>query len=733
MAINPDNITTIRVDQLADDTLGLTDKFPHTVGTELKSSTIQELVDLVAAAVGVGSGVGYLPISVTDGQQLPDVPTDPSFFLAGAGTYLNINGFPNLICTENLNAIMSLADHWEIAVEIPINPLSGTVQSVTGTAVDNTDPLNPIINLGGSTPTLQEVTDEGNETTNDIKIAGLYLYDSANDVYNRVYYNDGQFIIENNTTGFDAFFDTTSLTDTRFYTLPDGNGSLALLSDIPTPTPPQDIDDVLSEGNEALDKNLIFNETATNNSVSIQAQGIQATNTDLNFIANMTYEKIGVLFENPFITDNSTFLLFDRISRKFKDIVTSDEFKTDVIFEQPLVDADIIVKNESGTVALLSDIPTNTSDLVNDGENGTSPYVTADQLPSNLNLFATDVSSDIPTYFKLVTSISDPDYNTIPVDIPTGVITTTGQLIATLATTANVLVGNPGIINLLTIGNVRRTSGSGTAEFYYEVYHRTSGGTETLISTSSKTPPINTNVYTEFLAAALLNNGVFLATDRIVVKYYADRVGSGSNPNYDFQFGGISPVRTNFPVPATNIPLDAIPTDGSTNGVQSNGVFDALALRKRVYYENTSPSTAVTGTTSETQISGSAFTIPANTIPANSHFFILPTIFKTVGTNTTQLRLKVNTTNNYATATTIANFAIGGSNTFGGGHRKFIVNGGNIKGFSFTAGVISDIFGSGSGTSSASFPVTGDLYFFWSIQNNAIGDSATLESVQITS
>jgi hypothetical protein len=234
----------------------------------------------------------------------------------------------------------------------------------------------------------------------------------------------------------------------------------------------------------------------------------------------------------------------------------------------------------SSQLATLLDIPTNTSDLINDGENGTSPYVTADQLPSNLNLFATDVSSDIPTYFKLVTSISDPDYNDTPVNIPTGAITTTGQFIAALATTANVLVGNPGIINLLTIGNVRRTSGSGTAEFYYEVYHRTSGGTETLIATSSKTPPINTNVYTEFLAAALLNNGTFLTTDRIVIKYYADRVGSGSNPNYDFQFGGTSPVRTNFPVPASNIPLDAIPTDGSTNGVQSNGVFDALALKQ---------------------------------------------------------------------------------------------------------------------------------------------------------
>lgn len=146
MAINPDNITTIRVDQLAEDTLNLTNDFAHSNGTELKKATIQALVDLVSTAIGSSSGVGYLAISVTDGQQLPDVPTEAGFFLAGAGTYLNINGYPDVICTENLNAIMSLTDHWELAVEIPINPLSGTVQSVTGSAVDNTDPLNPVIN-----------------------------------------------------------------------------------------------------------------------------------------------------------------------------------------------------------------------------------------------------------------------------------------------------------------------------------------------------------------------------------------------------------------------------------------------------------------------------------------------------------------------------------------------------------------------------------------------------------
>jgi hypothetical protein len=173
MAINPELITTIRVDQLPDETLSLTNLFPHTVGTDLKSATIQELVDLVATAIGVSGGVGYIAISVTDGQQLPDVPELPSFFLCGAGTYLNINGYPDVICTENLNAVMSLNDHWELAVEIPINPLSGTVQSVTGSAVDNTDPLNPVINsTGGGTQTLAEVLVEGNITDGtDISIS----------------------------------------------------------------------------------------------------------------------------------------------------------------------------------------------------------------------------------------------------------------------------------------------------------------------------------------------------------------------------------------------------------------------------------------------------------------------------------------------------------------------------------------------------------------------------------
>lgn len=167
MAINPDDITTVRVDQLPDGILTLNSKIPHQPDLQLQKASIQELVDFVATAIGVSGGVGYIAISVSDGGQLPEVPELPSFFLAGAGTYLNINGYPNVICTDELNAIMSLEDHWELAVGIPITAEVG-VQTVTGSAVDNTDPLNPVINT--VVPTLQSVTDEGNTTTNDIEL-----------------------------------------------------------------------------------------------------------------------------------------------------------------------------------------------------------------------------------------------------------------------------------------------------------------------------------------------------------------------------------------------------------------------------------------------------------------------------------------------------------------------------------------------------------------------------------
>lgn len=119
MAINPDNINTLRVGQLPPNLFGLTDKIPHEIGTDLNQGTVQQLADAIGAYLGAMSGIAFLPISVTDGQTLP-ATRSPEWFLTGVGTYNQV-GFPNVVCTEELNAIISDGTRWSLGVAIPIS------------------------------------------------------------------------------------------------------------------------------------------------------------------------------------------------------------------------------------------------------------------------------------------------------------------------------------------------------------------------------------------------------------------------------------------------------------------------------------------------------------------------------------------------------------------------------------------------------------------------------------
>ena len=212
---------------------------------------------------------------------------------------------------------------------------------------------------------------------------------------------------------------------------------------------------------------------------------------------------------------------------------------------------------------------TKTSELYNDGDNGTSHFISLEDLPSNLTLYATNVASGISTYTKAVSSLTDPSYNITAVDIPVGPLTSTS--VATycggVISSANIIIGNPGIFTMSTIGNIRRTGGTAQGVFYYEIYKRDSGGTETLIVTSSNTIPVSASAYTEFNAAALFNNGVFTATDRVVIKFYGFRLSGGSDPSFDFQFGGTAPVRTTLPIPLVVTPANGVTSVGTGTGL----------------------------------------------------------------------------------------------------------------------------------------------------------------------
>jgi hypothetical protein len=224
---------------------------------------------------------------------------------------------------------------------------------------------------------------------------------------------------------------------------------------------------------------------------------------------------------------------------------------------------------------------------------------TTSSLAANLILYPTTASADVSGYFKMVTSIDDPSYNTTAVDIPTGIINTNNQLLASLVSEPGVIIGNPGVINITTIGNIKRTVGNNNqyAAFYFTISKRSISGTETLLTTSNETPDvIIPNIYEEFSATALLNNGEFLNTDRIVIKYYASLTGN-TGSNYDFQFGGTNPVRTLFPVPVSSIPSpkasNIITNTSNFNGILSssdNTVQKALdKLDDHTHQENDIP------------------------------------------------------------------------------------------------------------------------------------------------
>jgi hypothetical protein len=197
-----------------------------------------------------------------------------------------------------------------------------------------------------------------------------------------------------------------------------------------------------------------------------------------------------------------------------------------------------------------------------------NPFVTevdAAVTAASLILYPTTAASGVPTYNKLVNAITEPDYDDPAVDLSTGAITGAAQLIAELASDEGVISGNPGTVNVNTIGNIRRVSGSGTATFYFEIYHRDNLGTETLLGTSNTTYDATSAVYEQFFASALITGITFGPTDRVVTKWYANRVPGASDPTYEIQLGGATPVKITFPVPLASLPTGGVDGSGTTN------------------------------------------------------------------------------------------------------------------------------------------------------------------------
>jgi hypothetical protein len=813
MAINPELITTIRVDQLPDETLSLTNLFPHTVGTDLKSATIQELVDLVATTIGVSGGVGYIAISVTDGQQLPSVPELPSFFLCGAGTFLNVNGYPDVICTENLNAVMSLTDHWELAVEIPINPLSGTVQSVTGSAVDNTDPLNPVINEiifgvqniiagtnitvdntdpanpiisatgGGTTPTLQEVTDQvdGNTTTKAITLTNdtvpLYIgYNGSGDVltftdggvdaslgstglnftdiggYGALTPSGAEFLNSNKQTnynaqgviyndnitnkGLDIQYPTSILGTDKVQTFQDADGVIALTSDIPTlvagtnitiddadPLNPiisatgggtiPTLQEVATVGNTLTDTNIIFDSAFGNKEILMNVDdGIYLKDIDSDKLASI--EQSGLSISN-YDGTNTTFLLEEGFSH------TSSGGFQKLTFENITSEEEIIIPNATGTIALTSDIPTNTSDLTNDGADGINPFITALDIPSggSASTLVREVKNMTGATLTKGTVVYISGANGNKALVSKALATTDALSARTFGLLQSDILNN-GLGNCVVIGDL---SGINTSAFTEGAQLYLSGVTAGAFTDTRVLAPTHL-VYVGKVTRSHPTQG------QIEVQI---QNGYELAEIHDVQI--ITPLNNQALTYESSTDLwknKTIIEDSITDGVTAiapsqNAVFDALALKQSILaytpYRNIQTSQTVhTGTTSESPPLFTA-TIPATAFSSTDIIRVLFGANKTTALGTYTLRLRINTTNTVVGAPTIATYSGTATAQVNIMQRNFNLNGGNLYGFAFTSSTLTDIIASGQTLTSTTLNPANQFFIFATIQLANASDS----------
>jgi len=158
-----------------------------------------------------------------------------------------------------------------------------------------------------------------------------------------------------------------------------------------------------------------------------------------------------------------------------------------------------------------------------------------------------------------------------------------------------------------------------------------------------------------------------------------------------------------------------------------------LDARVKVVHKVTTPSTAHTGTTAQTQITGLNFSFPANTYLTSDYLRIASIAAEKTGVvNICTIRIKINSTNNYATATTIMTMSGTAAQTYLRGIRTYKINGGNLKGLLFTANAASDLIMSTVGYSTTAFDATNIVYGFVSIELGNAGDSVTIEDFLIT-
>jgi hypothetical protein len=219
------------------------------------------------------------------------------------------------------------------------------------------------------------------------------------------------------------------------------------------------------------------------------------------------------------------------------------------------------------------------------------------------------------------------------------------------------------------------------------------------LTVTDPTPVANRGYIVHVIGGTSTIGGVGYTTGALVYRYY----------------DGSSWISTNM---NSAITIDATPTDGSSNAVSSNGVFDALALRTKIVIKQATPSSAVTGTTTETILSNNL--IPGGTFSTNDIMNLVSfRAIKTGANGTVTYKIYINTTSNTLSGAVEIRRFPGASIYTKVGNFTYTITGGNLRGYAFTDSGVNA--GRDSGTASlpegsTSFNPANDIYIICTAQ-----------------
>ncbi|KKL16487.1 hypothetical protein LCGC14_2495030, partial [marine sediment metagenome] len=168
------------------------------------------------------------------------------------------------------------------------------------------------------------------------------------------------------------------------------------------------------------------------------------------------------------------------------------------------------VATKEGTI---QKVPVNEKDIVN------KEYVDSQATKQVVELFLTENASDVGGYFDLEIDVVTAAKENIVQSITAGSTTLIASFVSKLGE------AEINAIELLESGiyNYHAHAEGATSKnlsIYFEFYHRTAGGTETLLGTSHNSDELTTSEAQYALHASITEDKAFVSGDRIVIKVY---------------------------------------------------------------------------------------------------------------------------------------------------------------------------------------------------------------------